>query len=112
MDRGRDEEKEQQIMDMIGEDDGSQYLNLSAGDEQDEDEEGQINSDDDEENVGSLTKSSEVHYIPSYKVNNDAFASLICIYILTNLSSCTYVALRIEQKICCTAARPDQKVAT
>ena len=74
MDRGRDEEKEQQIMDMIGEDDGSQYLNLSAGDEQDQrDEEGQINSDDEEgqinsdneENVGSLTKSSEVYYIPS-----------------------------------------------
>ena len=66
MDLGRDEEKEQQVMDMIGEgkDDGSQYLNFSAGDEQDEDEEGQINSDD-EGNVGSLTKSSEVYYIPS-----------------------------------------------
>ena len=47
MDRGRDEEKEQQILDMINSDD----------------EEDRIKSDDGE-NVGSLTKSSEVYYIP------------------------------------------------
>ena len=77
MDRGRDEENEELMLDIIGdrngEDDGSQYLNLSAGDEEDQrDEEGQTNSADDEEgqtnsddgeNVGSLTtKSSEVYY--------------------------------------------------
>lgn len=88
MDMDRDESKEQQIMDIIGEDDGSQYLNLSAGDEENqvdeegrttgaEEEEGLTNSDDEEAlNLGSIiARSSQVYYMYHDKVNNNVFAS-------------------------------------
>lgn len=84
MDIGRDESKEQQIMDIIGEDDGSQYLNLSAGDDEEEgrttgagEEEGLTNSDDEEAlNLGSIVaRSSQVYYMYHDKVNNNVFAS-------------------------------------
>jgi len=64
MDGGRDEEAEQFMFDIIGdrEDDGSQFLNDSgSGMELERRDEGQTNTDD-EENVGPLTKSSEVYY--------------------------------------------------
>ena len=68
MDRARDDEQaEQAIMDLIacgggaGEDDSSQYLNESReGMELEPRDEGQTNNDD-EENVGPLTKSGEVY---------------------------------------------------
>jgi hypothetical protein len=64
MDDGRDEQAEQTLLDLIadgGEDDGSQFLNDSGeGMELERGDEGQTN-DDDEENVGPLTKSSEVY---------------------------------------------------
>jgi len=64
MDGGRDEQAEQVLFDLInegGEDDGSQFLNDSGeGMELERRDEGQT-SNDDEENVGPLTKSSEVY---------------------------------------------------
>jgi len=63
MDRGRDEQAEQALLDLIagGEDDGSEFLNDSGeGMELERRDEGQTNNDD-EENVGPLTKSGEVY---------------------------------------------------
>ena len=63
MDRGRDEQAEQALLDLIagGEDDGSEFLNDSGeGMEVERRDEGQTNNDD-EENVGPLTKSGEVY---------------------------------------------------
>jgi len=63
MDRGRDEQAEQALLDLIagGEDEGSEFLNDSSeGMELERRDEGQTNNDD-EENVGPLTKSGEVY---------------------------------------------------
>ena len=63
MDRGRDEQAKQALLDLIagGEDDGSEFLNDSGeGMELERRDEGQTNNDD-EENVGPLTKSGEVY---------------------------------------------------
>ena len=63
MDRGRDEQAEQALLDLIagGEDDGSEFLNDSGeGMELERRDEGQKNNDN-EENIGPLTKSGEVY---------------------------------------------------
>ena len=63
MDRGRDEQAEEALLDLIadGEDDGSEFLNVfGEGMELERRDEGQTNNDD-EENVGPLTKSGEVY---------------------------------------------------
>ena len=64
MDRSRDDEQaEQALLDLIagGEDDGSEFLNDSGERvELERRDEGQTNNDD-EENVGPLTKSGEVY---------------------------------------------------
>ena len=65
MDRGRDEQAEQALLDLIagGEDDGSEFLNDSGeGMVVERRDEGQTNNDD-EENVGALTKSGEVYIL-------------------------------------------------
>ena len=65
MDRGRDEQAEQALLDLIagGEDDGSEFLNDSGEGMELENVEGlelQTSTDCDE-NVGPLTKSGEVY---------------------------------------------------
>ena len=88
MDRARDDEQaEQTIMDLIacgggaGEDDGSQYLNESGeGMELERRDEGQTNNDD-EENVGALTKSGEVYILSLWWLD-----ALIDLYIYINES--------------------------